>query len=62
MMGLGHLWRPRKFAIASIARIGTFPCKLPLAVLTHGLGRGFKSMMAQTKKTTARVIFLVWGE
>ncbi len=32
--GLGHVPRPRKFTIASIACIGTFPCGLPLAILT----------------------------
>jgi hypothetical protein len=59
MKGLGHVPRPRNFAIGKLVTIGRFPCKLPLAVLTStpwvkvkkGLG------VAQSRKESTEGIF-----
>jgi len=38
-VGLGHVPRPRNFAIGKLVAIGRFPCELPPAVLTHNILR-----------------------
>jgi hypothetical protein len=48
-VGIGHLGRPQKFTIASVACIGTFSCKLALAVCTHDTIFGVSCLQAPLK-------------
>ena len=47
----GHLWRPRKFTIANIIRIGMFPCAMQTCMAhPRMLTRRFEFLQARDKQ------------